>query len=223
MTLSVHPYAVQISDSVERSAAELLIEIGARQLRSAHIAKRAGIPESTLFRKYKNVDEILAATYEWSWTVVNQAVIEGSYSRPLTDPRDLLLQDTRSILSMRNDDATATALYTAFLLMRRRKEFKIDEECAAQSTFETRLRSLCESVLASRGVHENRATELVATLIMNYIATVCLTWLLMPTGTDDVTAEEHDLTVEEAQFGLLVLLDKGYADGLIADGVEVEN
>jgi AcrR family transcriptional regulator len=222
MTVATSVHAGRLTDDVERCAAELLIENGPRQLRSAHIAKRAGIPESTLFRKYKNVDEILAATYEWSWNVVNSAVIDASFAKPLTDPRQTLLQDAQAIFAMRGNPLTANALYTAFFMMRRRHDFKINEACEAQRVFEVRLRSLCRSVLEVKQVSEPRTVDVVGTMIMNYIATVCLTWLLMPTGTEDITVGDHDLSIDEALMGIGILLDKDFASGLGSPMADVE-
>jgi hypothetical protein len=48
--------------------------------------------------------------------------------------------------------------------------------------------------------------------VLNYAATVWLTWFCMPVGSDDVTADEHDLSAEEAQFGVLSLVDRVVAD-----------
>jgi len=201
-------------ENVPRVTAELLLEVGARNLRTALIAERAGITESTLFRHYSGgLGQILRATYDWCWDEVNRAVMRSQFASPGVGARQILLSDTDAIWRMRDDPETAVAAYCAFLFARRRQELDIDEPCHEQELFEKRLFGLCQLIVRDQGLNDSTRPGLITSLVTNYIATVFLTWFAMPVGSADVT-ENHDLTVDEAQLGILLLLDRDYSTGV---------
>jgi hypothetical protein len=138
--------------------------------------------------------------------------MRGHYATPGVGARQILLTDIEAIWRMRENSETAVAGYCAFLFARRRHELGIDEPCHEQELFEKRLLGLCHLVVHEQGLNDGLRPGLIASLITNYIATVFLTWLAMPVGSEDVT-ENHDLTIDEAQFGILLLLDRDYASG----------
>ena len=198
-------------DSVPLITARLILSHGVRKLRSATIASEVQVTESTLFRHYTNLDGVLAATDEWAWSRVYEAIVKASFANPQTSARQILLQDTQAIWRMfSGPDDDRTAATCAFLFMRRKEEFGLTEPSEGQIAFEERLNSLTLAALEGSGASDQRA-RVIASLIRNYVASVWLTWLTLPVGSDDLTSI-HDLSPDEAQMGILMLLDKDFRE-----------
>lgn len=196
-----------IQERVYRATAELLLRRGARQLRTAEIADGAGVPESTLFRSVGRLAEVLEQTDAWAWEQVVGAVSRAAFVHPSSDPREALLNDMEAIWAMRSDPELKVAASYAFLFFRRRSEFGI-EASGAQLEFTARLDALAKSLVAATSGHIG--DKALGILLMNYVATVWLTWETMPTDRADLIGE-HELSADEAQLGVLVLLDRACA------------
>jgi AcrR family transcriptional regulator len=194
------------------AAAELLLEVGARRLRSAAIAERAGITESTLFRNFGSLEDVLVATEQWCWTEVKNAVSKANFDAPTDGIRQTLLRDTSAIWNLRSSPTGSVAAYCAFLFLRRKQEFSLNSDCEPQIQFESRLQGLCRAICQERGLNDDGKARLLSTLILNYMATVWFTWLTMPVGSEDIT-DNHDLTINEAQLGVLLLIDRDFVGG----------
>lgn len=202
-----------IQSRVLAATTHLLLTRGVRRLRTAEIARSAGTTESTLFRHFASLDEILAATYRRSWALVNKAVGEAAFARPVgDDPMQVLLGDTAAIWRMRSDPETCEAALVAFLFLRRRTEIlgRTSQAADEQERFESRLAGIVSSILEGRELSDDldHAAVLLRTLILNYAATVWLTWFCMPLDSDDVTEDQHNLSPDEAQLGVLSLIDR---------------
>jgi AcrR family transcriptional regulator len=188
-------------EAVYRSTAELLLEKGFRNLRTLHIAERVGITESTLFRSYGKLEEVLEATYNWAWDVVVREVSQASFIKPGTDPRNSLLQDTNAVWALRGNPETRIAANYAFLFSRRKNEFALTMASVNEDLFTARLQHHCKKLVA-----QPSDGDLLATFLVNYIITVWLTWETMPQSGD--AAFGRDLSQDEAQMGVLVLLEQ---------------
>lgn len=207
-----------LAERVMTATMRVLLRDGVRRLRTAEIAREAGTTESTLFRHFTNLDDILARTYDHAWAVVNEHVSAAAFTRPVpANPVHALMADTEAIWGMRDDPAAADAALVALLFMRRRQEILPDADPApAQRLFEARLDRIAKSVVAAAAsVGEQpyagdpaHGARLLRTLVLNYAATVWLTWFTMPTGSDDITDPLHDLTPDEAQLGVLTLIER---------------
>ncbi|MCC6831154.1 MAG: TetR/AcrR family transcriptional regulator [Thermoleophilia bacterium] len=207
-----------VAARVMAATMRVLLRDGVRRLRTAEIAREAGTTESTLFRHFGSLDEILSRTYDHAWTLVNEHVAAAAFTRPLPpDPVQALLADTAALWGMRDEDEAADAALVALLFMRRRREIIPDEgDAPAQRLFEARLDRIAASVVAAAtrleehpytGDPEHGAL-LLRTLVLNYAATVWLTWFTMPAGSDDITEPDHDLSADEAQMGVLTLIER---------------
>jgi len=209
---AIHPQKVEKprkrkqkdQDAVFRATAAVLLRNGHRKLRTLDIADEAGIKESTLFRTYGKMDDLLAGTDNWAWTQVVQAVIDASFATPQADPKRALLVDTNAIWDLRNDEKSRLAASFAFLFFRRKNEIEI-EPSEAELQFTRRLNYQCEQII-SEGAEAGSA-GLLTTLLLNYLATVWLTWETMPRKEVD-TFGAHDLRPEEAQLGVLMLIER---------------
>lgn len=199
---------VERVDAVPLATAELLLQQGARKVRTAAIAERAGITESTLFRKYGNLEKVWAATDAWCWREVTKRVARASFESPQMDARRILLQDTAAIWEMRDDPDLRVAATCALLFMRRKQAFDLTENSKAQIEFERRIDTLCQRIAVDDGLAPECGST-VAQLILNYMASVWLTWATMHFGSDDITTA-HDLTADEAQMGIAVLVSHEY-------------
>src|SRR5947207_1189683 len=70
------------------ATARVLLTTGARRLRTADIAARAETTESTLFRHFSSVEELLERTYAWSWAQVNEQISRAAFDNVhVADPR----------------------------------------------------------------------------------------------------------------------------------------
>jgi AcrR family transcriptional regulator len=214
MSLTTAPAKGSLTERVVMATASLLLLRGVRRLRTAEIAAEAGTTESTMNRHFPGgLDAILASTYDECWRLVNQHLSAAGFENPRPEsPVAQLLADTGALWSMHSDPNQATAATVAFLFLRRHNEiFESDDHASAeQARFERRLRTLCDLIAAEDAESAGDAggePAVLQQLILNYCATVWLTWYCMPVGSNDVTSE-HDLTADEAQLGLLVLLEQ---------------
>lgn len=202
-----------VTDRVLAATTHLLLERGSRKLRTAEIADRSQTTESTLFRHLKSLERILELTYSRCWALINRQVGAAAFDRPfVTDPMQALLCDTAAVWEMKNDPARSDAATVAFLFLRRRAEIlnPDSQPCPDELRFQLRIERVVRSIIVNRaadGQANDHQVELLTTLIMNYMATVWLTWFCMPLHSDDVTAR-HDLSAEEAQLGIIVLVDR---------------
>lgn len=214
MTTTSLSRSTPIDTRVLTATTRLLITRGISGLRTAEIASVAGTTESTLFRHFSSLSEVLSATYRRAWALVNTAVSDASFNQPVgDDPVQVLLRDTAAIWNMRFDPENSEAALVAFLFLRRRNEILgpgsvVTDE---QERYETRLNGIVASIVAAKRPDlsdRERTVSLLRTLILNYSATVWLTWACMPTGSDDITDTQHDLSPDEAQLGILSLIDR---------------
>jgi AcrR family transcriptional regulator len=218
------PIALQII----RATIHELLHTGLRRLRTARIAAQARTTESTVYRHFDGgLEELLAASYNHSWRVVNEAISRSAFERPLnSDPLRVLLDDMAAIWAMRDDAERAEPATAAFLFLRRRAEMlgpkaAPDEQ---QLRFEARLGELCAGLVEHLDAADgDQAAGLLRTLLLNYLATVWLTWFCMPTGSDDLTAAQHNLSADEAQMGVLSLIERALSVDLSAVGVASEH
>lgn len=202
-----------VTDRIQRATISLVLDVGVRRLRTADIAKRAHTTESTMFRHFSGgLDDILRQSYNRAWAIVNQRVSQFSFDHPHQDTAtQLLLRDMQAIWSFRDDAELSEIATFAFLFLRRHHEILSDDVPAEeQRRFEARIQQLCSLVIGERWHNTDaapRSPELLRELLLNYASTVWLTWFCMPIGSRDVTVD-HDLTADEAQLGVLVLLER---------------
>jgi AcrR family transcriptional regulator len=185
-------------EAVLKAVAQLLLEEGHRDLRTARIAVTAGITESTLFRTYGKLPELLSATDEWAWSVLVQKVADAAFVRPQMSARDALLADTELIWSLREDPETELAATFAILYFRRKGELDLTAS-ESERKFTDRIARHCQGIFDAE--HDEPAIARLATLVLNYVATIWLTWRTMPLGA-------RDITPLEAQLGVLVLIER---------------
>jgi AcrR family transcriptional regulator len=207
-----------VTDRVCAATTHLLLKRGSRKLRTAEIAECSRTTESTIFRHLKNLAHILELTYSRSWRLINMQTSAAAFDRPcITDPVQALLGDTASIWSMKQDPELCEAATVAFLFLRRRGEILTPDAqpCSDERRFQARIERLVESIVADRtsdGDVDEHRVGLLTTLIMNFMATVWLTWFCMPVQSDDLTEAKHNLSPEEAQLGIIMLVDRVTSD-----------
>ncbi len=212
-----------VVDRVITAATHLLLERGLRRIRTVDVANAASTSESTMFRHFDSLDAILAETYRRAWRRVNEVVAADAFNRPLTDdPIEVLRADMSAIWAMKADEESSKAALVAVLFMRRQGEILAEgwgDAADEQERFEARLSGIARSIVAKRlpaGRDPEKAALLLATLVLNYTATVWLTWYCMPVASDDVTDDEHNLSVDEADMGVLTLIDRVVSDTSVA-------
>lgn len=199
--------SASLADRVYEATAQLMLEVGARKLRTADVAKRAGIPESTLFRNIGKIQDLLQGTDEWAWERVIAHVSRATFTSPIKTPIESLLADTEAIWQMHENEADRAAATFAFLFFRRGHELDL-KPTEHQQIFLDRVRHSCSSITDAQGVKlTDERARVLATMVLNYIATVWLTWEVLPAGSSDVF-EAHDLSPDEAQMGLHALIER---------------
>jgi AcrR family transcriptional regulator len=207
-----------ITDRVCVATTHLLLLRGSRKLRTAEIAECSHTTESTIFRHLKGIEHILELTYSRAWQLINKQTSMAAFDRDLaTDPVQALLGDTAAVWSMKRDPELCEAATVAFLFLRRRAEILTPDAqpCPDELRFHARIERLAQSIMVDRSpdgdVDEHRV-DLLATLLMNYMATVWLTWFCMPVQSDDPLDAKHNLSPDEAQLGIIVLVDRITSD-----------
>jgi AcrR family transcriptional regulator len=204
------PVSIRVTEATRR----LILKKGLRKLRTAEIASAAATTESTLFRHFDNLNDIVVQTFESAWGEVNRRVADAAFERAHAgDAAQRLLGDMNSLWSLRDDPQAAEAAMLAFLFLRRQHEI-VDEADppTSQLRFEQRVRRLCDEIVAETG-DARLSGHVLAQLVLNHAATVWLTWYWMlnseSTETNDTneTVSDH-FSADEAQLGLVVLLDR---------------
>lgn len=202
------PRPRDLSERVLAATTHLLLVRGLKWLRTAEIASAAGTTESTLFRHFDGLEHVLELAYGRAWRLVNEQIALAAFENAhVHDPKERLLLDTKALWGMKNDPNLAEAATFAFLFYRRREQLlgQGSEPASEEVRFRRRLESLCEAIAdADEGDLDGR---LLGAHIMNYAASVWLTWATMPVGSDDISGA-HDLTPDEAQLGMLVLHER---------------
>jgi hypothetical protein len=138
---------------------------------------------------------------------VNAQISRSAFDHPhVTDPEEQLFIDTAALWSMREDPELAEAATFAFLFFRRRTQILQPDAPPAEEEvrFRRRIDGLTTSIAAK--TDEDLDSGLLTAYIMNFAASTWLTWFTMPVGSDDIT-EEHDMTSDEAQMGIRMVLD----------------
>jgi AcrR family transcriptional regulator len=205
---SAAPARAGLKERVLSATISLILSNGIRKLRTADIAREAETTESTLFRHFDSLDQILADTYDLCWALINHEISQAGFTRArLPTAQAELLADLDAVWSMKNNQRLGQAATVAFLFLRRRAEILDDNYRAPeQDRFERRVESICRDIVTEGDRRKNPHT--LVQLLLNYCATVWLTWFCMPSNVDDVLAEGPDLTPDEAQLGVLVLLER---------------
>jgi AcrR family transcriptional regulator len=85
--------AVVPDDAVLDAAFELLKAVGVRRMKMADIARQAGISRATLYRRYDNVTQVVAALMTREWA----AVADQARTAPGRTARDRLVNTTVEI------------------------------------------------------------------------------------------------------------------------------
>ena len=85
-------------------------------VKTAEIARLSGTTESTLFRHFTGMDEIIDSAIEWAWDTVNTAIANYDFDHPrLDDEVGPLERDCRAVLSMFDDPILRLAEPELFL------------------------------------------------------------------------------------------------------------
>lgn len=186
---------------------------GRNGLRTAAIAEMAATTESTIYRHFNSLPEIIEAAYRRACQMVVDAIARSAFSAPsFSDPVAMLMADTGAIWAMKTEPEQAEAALVAFLFFRRRQELlgpdsePAPEQIRLQERFETISKEIVKTWDDPRGGVDH-AGSVLSTMVLNYCATVWMTWFTMPTGSTDVTADVHDLSADEAQMGVAMAIE----------------
>ncbi len=200
-------HAERTEDSLESrvisAALAILLRQGPRRAKSAHIAAAARTSESTMFRHFRDIDGIFQAAYDHSWEQLNQHIYLRSFEEPAVGGAvEILAAEFDRIWSIMENDVRdqelPDAVTVAFTFYKRPQALSASElHSKQQALFERRIDALCQRVLAERA--SETAPQALREVVINYAATVWLTWRLGPVNAG--------LTKAEARLGMLGLLD----------------
>lgn len=197
-------------ERVAVAAIETLLESGMRNLRTAEIARRAETTEARLFRHFHDLQRILEMTFDWCWSVVNASISESNFLDPTTtDAKGRILKDFEALWTLNSDERSRNAAVGAFLYYRRPEQLATGGQTPPeQRKFEQRVHRLCELSLKESGDTATVGALTLQRLLINYAATVWLTWYCMPGDDRSADTGEHDLNRYEAQIGVRAILSQ---------------
>lgn len=90
------PAANAIPDEAILDASyRLLLAIGVRRMTMADIARQAGVSRATLYRRWQNVGQVVAALLTREWTAVAEQAIDGTTSTGRARLVDVIAQIAR--------------------------------------------------------------------------------------------------------------------------------
>jgi AcrR family transcriptional regulator len=196
---------VDVRTRIVSAALAALLELGTRRVKSAQLAVAAQTTESTIFRYFRDIEGVFQAVYDYCWLQINEFLYRNSFENPrFGKARDALLTEFDRLWTMRDDSALSDAVTVAFTYYRRPQELGQDYRSQNQDSFERRVESLCQGLIADSSSPALSA-KVLSDVLINFAATVWLTWELMDT--------EEGLTPAEARLGVLGILDR------LVDGV----
>lgn len=199
--------------AVLRATVNLVLDRGVQSVRSADVAERASTTESRLFRQFGNLPSVVAQSFDWCWREVNRSLADASFSASTFEPQAALMLDLLTVLELRRDPDSFETTVGAFLYFRRPEQITacLGSPPPNQVRYQARLEAQCAAYLDIHSEHlksDSSAAKALALRLMNYSATAFLTWFLMPTGSDDMLDERHDLSVDEVLFGAHELMSR---------------
>ncbi|MCZ2813717.1 TetR/AcrR family transcriptional regulator [Modestobacter sp. VKM Ac-2979] len=175
-----------------------LVASGPRSLKSGEIAQHAGTSESTLFRHYKDVSDLLHAVYEDCWSRVNEHLYLANSRDPgFGTPEQVIAKEFDHLWSLKDEADLRDLVLVAMTYFQRPQALGSNLPCDSQQRFQERITGLCRGYV--REHHLTISAEGLQELLTNFAATVFLTWTFFP-------RDDADLTPAEARLSIIGLL-----------------
>lgn len=183
-----------VLDRAYRAVVVLLASSGLRGLndvKTAEIARLAGVNESTLFRYVRKRDQLVADAIDWCWQQVNQRIAAAHHRTPRigSTARELLMADLEAFLDLFDDESGQLVGTGAMLSFRRAEQLTDGFECPAQLAYRERLELLASALPSGdRGVGlgdgggAHPELDVIATYLTNFLSTVWFSWLADPSS-----------------------------------------
>ena len=165
---------------------------GLNDVKTAEIAKLAGMNESTLFRHVGKRDVLVADAINWCWAEVNQRIAEAHHADPkfgLT-ACEMMMADLSAFLDLFDDETGQLVGTGAMLSFRRAEQLTDGYDCEAQLAFRRRLELLASALpnsLDDDGLggrlgddRDDGDLDVIATYLTNFLSTVWFSWLADP-------------------------------------------
>jgi AcrR family transcriptional regulator len=156
----------QMPERILNATRDSVLKYGFRRLRSAQIANMAGTTESTMFRHFSSLDQLVETAYDRSWNGVTRALMEYSYRNPVSTSSTQRLEGELSAILDLADDPDAQFAFGHYPLPHRVSE---NPPQSQEQAFKAHFLMLCHKVVMERN-HPLTAEKLYAQL-MGFLAT----------------------------------------------------
>lgn len=187
-----------VRERILHAALTQLVASGPRSLKSGEVAQQAGTSESTLFRHYKDVPDLLHAVYEDCWSKVNERLyLAGSQDPAFGTPEQVIAKEFDHFWSLKDEPDLRQFVLVAMTYFQRPQALGSHIPCQSQRRFQERMTGLCRGYVSEHDL--TISAESLQELLTNFAATVFLTWSFFPRG-------DADLTGAEARLGIIGLL-----------------
>jgi AcrR family transcriptional regulator len=179
-----------VRERILRAGLKMLADEGPRSVKSSDVASAAKTSESTIFRHYDDVADLLTSIYDDCWRQINAYLFTADSEDPVWgSPEDVILKNFGHLWRLVDDPDFEDVLFVAMTYYRRPKALGAELPSEQQRLFESRILALCRAFLngASTG---SLTPEALQDNLTNFAATGILSWLYDSSGTRRLTSDQ---------------------------------
>jgi len=154
---------------------EIIDELGFQKLTTREIAKRQDISEATLFRHYKNKNELLIAVLDY-FIQFDEDILQSTSLHEL-DPIKALNYYIASYAEYYENYPAITAILNLLDVLRYEAALA-DKVKAIQTSRTTMLQQLVENAQKTGEISKQADSEMIAVMISGFIKEICFNWRL---------------------------------------------
>jgi len=154
---------------------DIIDELGIQKLTTREIARRQNVSEATLFRHFKNKNELLLAVLDY-FTQFDEDILQSTKLHELK-PMEALLYHVTSFAEYYENYPAITAILQLFEVLRYEEELA-DKVKAIQEKRTAMLRLLIEEAQRAGEICQDADCDMIAVMISGFCREICFNWRL---------------------------------------------
>ncbi len=155
------------------TAIDIIDDIGIQNLTTREIAKRQKISEATLFRHFKNKNELIIAVLDYV-TQFDADILQSSKLKHQKPIDALIFMITSYVEYYENYPAITTVLQIFDVLLYEEDLAKKVKEIQASRT--SMIRQMIEEAMEAGDLKKNLDSDMIAIMIIGFLREICLEW-----------------------------------------------
>lgn len=154
---------------------DIIDELGIQKLTTREIARRQEVSEATLFRHYKNKNELLIAVLDY-FIQFDSDILQSTELNELK-PTETLLYLITTIAEYYENYPAITSILQLFDVLRYEEELS-DKIKTIQENRTSTLRQIIEAAKSNSEIPSDTDSEMMAMMISGFFREICLNWRL---------------------------------------------